>query len=1016
MKLQAVTISINYADFLSAVAENRRHFDRWVVVTAPRDIETQEVCARYGMECVISRHVKPDGTGFHAVNAKWALINEALELLEQKGWALVLDADIFLPRFFRQRLSGLSLEPGCLYGVTGRKVIEEYSAFKQIQRCEPWTTLLARSSRVLGYFNLFSLENAPNRYLAREPGDDDRSHDDIRFSSAFGEDHRRLLPMSVIHVGKPFKNWTKRRTPEFEGSTEQNGLGVPVEMLKTSGLRENVSGPSGTAAVIGYFPGNRWCEIAASFQQTYLVDHFMVHAAIGFRLGEDDHIVLRQLIEQEAKGLTGLHFVGEHSNENIKAIPDGSVDLLYLPGEIAPDWMPQALHRWIPKLSDTAVICGDLFGMPQWKEASFTISLLLGTPDGITETGFWWKRWSDDRIQLPQYARRSEGNAEMGVILIAPPRTLQNLLITLYTLRRQWNGAIAVYYWGEENPSLMISASRLGAEINLLGEPPEDDELLVRFIDIIATQPFRRTLVLQPGMLPTRFWATSFAETTPVSKVNLREPMLIERDGSGGFVFSSVRSISANVFAGNAPRAEILFCSGNSAEWTDAAWEAWSIAEAEVAQMMAAEIRIATDVTVVTIVPEVDIGDFQRNWLSWRFSANTQILVILIDIPVEDVWLPGITESTRVVSLSNTKADNLPWLLSWIAEQCKTPHIIFLPATVAALPGAELWPDESGNEERATKLCWSQAATDELATTGNRFIPTRVSGIFDSQTLQAIAATPETANSNLEGLPLLVHKILDVENSGQWRDLEKQGWKEANVYQYISEHSRIPDRVQMRKNTTGKLLLADDVVVISLPERTDRRERIDAMMRRHGVNYRFIDGMRVADDEIDPDEISGVDLHTFKLAPTFLRGTVGCRRAHLQCLENAYKQDLRSLLIIEDDMHFINEWRDHYQRALHELPQGWLQLYFSAANFRPPFQISNHLDRLTGAYQTTAILYSKLGIKAALKCLRKSNCEIDVWMGEHLHPFGCSYVIRPYISFQDGGVSDIMGKARGITA
>jgi hypothetical protein len=217
----------------------------------------------------------------------------------------------------------------------------------------------------------------------------------------------------------------------------------------------------------------------------------------------------------------------------------------------------------------------------------------------------------------------------------------------------------------------------------------------------------------------------------------------------------------------------------------------------------------------------------------------------------------------------------------------------------------------------------------------------------------------------------------------------------------------------------GITQLADDVVVISLPERKDRRAQIKEMMKMENLWFRFVDGVKVSNQDIHQEEISEVGREHFKMTGGFdkyLRGMVGCRRAHLRELASAKERGLSSLLIIEDDMRLVPGWFKYFSAALEELPSGWLQLHFSCSDFMPSEQISKHLRRVRGAYQTTAILYSGEGIVAAHNCLSHSRSEIDHWMGKHLHPFGNSYALEPRIAYQKGGVSDIMGVDRGITA
>jgi len=210
--------------------------------------------------------------------------------------------------------------------------------------------------------------------------------------------------------------------------------------------------------------------------------------------------------------------------------------------------------------------------------------------------------------------------------------------------------------------------------------------------------------------------------------------------------------------------------------------------------------------------------------------------------------------------------------------------------------------------------------------------------------------------------------------------------------------------------------LADQVFVISLPERIDRRERVTAVLREENVPFQFMNGIRVRRDEIVDLEIAELYWEDFKIVAgwdAYLKAAIGCKRAHLNCLKWGIDNDVDSLLIMEDDVAFRTGWYPRFRAAVSDLPKGWLQLYLSAGVIQPSMQVSSTLQRLTGACQTTAILYSRDGIEAAWKCTRHARAEIDWWMAHHLHPFGCSYVVDPQITYQTGGYSDCRGTIRG---
>jgi hypothetical protein len=102
MKLQAVSLCLYYSDYLAATVANRRHFDRWVIVTVPEDRETIEFCREHELECLLSTTLREDGWDFDPKFRKASALNEALDQLDPAGWALILDADVLLPTGIRE--------------------------------------------------------------------------------------------------------------------------------------------------------------------------------------------------------------------------------------------------------------------------------------------------------------------------------------------------------------------------------------------------------------------------------------------------------------------------------------------------------------------------------------------------------------------------------------------------------------------------------------------------------------------------------------------------------------------------------------------------------------------------------------------------------------------------------------------------------------------------------------------------------------------------------------------------
>ena len=115
MKIQAITVSVNYDDFLEHVLEeNHRLFDQWIIVTSLKDDKTYNICYKYkNVLCLRTDVFYENGAKFN----KYAGINVAIQHLKNPDWVLFLDSDIVLHNQTRRILENLNLQKDCLYGI-----------------------------------------------------------------------------------------------------------------------------------------------------------------------------------------------------------------------------------------------------------------------------------------------------------------------------------------------------------------------------------------------------------------------------------------------------------------------------------------------------------------------------------------------------------------------------------------------------------------------------------------------------------------------------------------------------------------------------------------------------------------------------------------------------------------------------------------------------------------------------------------------------------------------------------
>jgi hypothetical protein len=111
--VEAVTVCINYGDFLGQVAPyNLAVLDNWLIVTSPEDEETREVCRKFGIKTLLTKDHKRNPEDFN----KGRIIERALQHLSADSWRLHLDGDIVLPGTFRRALAVADLNHEKIYG------------------------------------------------------------------------------------------------------------------------------------------------------------------------------------------------------------------------------------------------------------------------------------------------------------------------------------------------------------------------------------------------------------------------------------------------------------------------------------------------------------------------------------------------------------------------------------------------------------------------------------------------------------------------------------------------------------------------------------------------------------------------------------------------------------------------------------------------------------------------------------------------------------------------------------
>ena len=250
MKIEAVTVCVNYSDFLAhTLPHNKNHFNKIVIVTDTKDIDTKKVCDFYNVMCVQTDVFYENGNKIN----KGKGINEGLKHLDMDGWVVHLDADIYLPPLTRSILENLELDNKTIYGID-RMMCPSYkdwlyfidnpsllhegwiyvhpSAFPMGVRIAEYK---GKGWEPIGFFQMWNPKGSGVFEYPKEHGAVDRS--DVIFAKKFPRSKRQLLPEIIsIHIDSEEavqmgKNWSGRQTTKFSLDSHLKNTAIEQEPL-----------------------------------------------------------------------------------------------------------------------------------------------------------------------------------------------------------------------------------------------------------------------------------------------------------------------------------------------------------------------------------------------------------------------------------------------------------------------------------------------------------------------------------------------------------------------------------------------------------------------------------------------------------------------------------------------------------------------------------------------------------------------------------------------------------------
>jgi len=193
----------------------------------------------------------------------------------------------------------------------------------------------------------------------------------------------------------------------------------------------------------------------------------------------------------------------------------------------------------------------------------------------------------------------------------------------------------------------------------------------------------------------------------------------------------------------------------------------------------------------------------------------------------------------------------------------------------------------------------------------------------------------------------------------------------------------------------------DKVFLINLDKRKDRLQRCNSIFEQNDVLDLVERFPGVVPDPNDKDIPYTKDTEKIKV-PLY-----GCLLSHINIIKRAKQEGLKSVLVLEDDVNFINI--NIIDKSVEQLMHKEWSLFYLGSNTHVPLQkADDNLLILKKGYATHAIAYHESFYDYYIDSFNKKRIDIiDVWLSDHGQENFKSYCTYPITAVQVSNHSDI---------